>query len=248
MSERIWDQFLTEEDKQVFAVSGWGARAGFGKRPALVVVDVNYAFCGDKPEEPILESIKRWRNSCGPYAWKAVPVIRSLIDACHRKGVAVIYTTSDFSEDGWNRGSWEWKNARMGEDVSERRESERKPSEIVEEIAPGPSDIVIRKLKPSAFSGSPLKSYLTLLGADSIIVAGTTTSGCVRGTVIDAFSENLRVVVAEDACFDRAQASHAINLCDMNAKYADVVPSREIIEYIGGLPDGLFDLPQGVRR
>ena len=245
MAERIWERFLTEEDKQVFAVSGWGARAGYGKRPALVVVDVNYAFCGDKPEEPILESIKRWRNSCGPYAWKALPVIRALIDTCRSKGVPVIYTTSDFGDDGWNRGSWAWKNARMAEDTSSRRESPHKPADIMEEIAPGPSDIVIRKLKPSAFSGSPLKSFLTLLGADSIIVAGTTTSGCVRGTVMDAFSENLRVVVAEDACFDRAQSSHAINLCDMNAKYADVVPTQEVIGYIEGLPSGLFDLPKG---
>lgn len=244
MSERIWDKFLTAEDKEVLAVSGWGARAGYGTRPALVVVDVNYAFCGDQPDEPLLESIKRWRNSCGPYAWAALPVIRSLIDACRRKGVAVIYTTSDFGEDGWNRGSWEWKNARMGEDASRPRESNRKPSDIVDEIKPAPQDIVIRKLKPSAFSGSPLKSYLTLLGADSIIVAGTTTSGCVRGTVIDAFSENLRVIVAEDGCFDRAQSSHAINLCDMNLKYADVVPTREIIDYVAGLPDGLFKLPR----
>lgn len=248
MSERIWDKFLTAEDKDVLAVSGWGARAGYGKRPALVVVDVNYAFCGDQPDEPLLDSIKRWRNSCGPYAWAAVPVIRSLIDACREKGVAVIYTTSDFGEDGWNRGSWEWKNARMGEDASRPRESNRKPSDIVDEIAPAPQDIVIRKLKPSAFSGSPLKSYLTLLGADSIIVAGTTTSGCVRGTVIDAFSENLRVIVAEDGCFDRAQSSHAINLCDMDTKYADVVSAREIIDYITGLPDGLFKLPRGGGR
>ena len=128
-------------------------------------------------------------------AARGVPVIRSLIDACRRKGVAVIYTTSDFGEDGWNRGSWEWKNARTGEDVSRPRESNRKPSDIVDEITPAPQDIVIRKLKPSAFFGSPLTSYLTLLSADSIIVAGTTTSSCVRGTVIDAFSENLRVTL-----------------------------------------------------
>ena len=248
MSERIWDKFLTDEDKQVFATSGWGAHAGYGKRPALVVVDVNYAFCGDQPDEPILESIKRWRNSCGPYAWKAMPVIRSLIDTCRRKGVPVIYTTSGYREDGWDRGSWDWKNGRSGEDAARPRESNRKPADIVDEIAPAPQDIVIRKLKPSAFSGSPLKSYLTLLGADSIIVTGTTTSGCVRGTVIDAFSENLRVVVAEDGCFDRGQASHAINLCDMNAKYADVVPSHEVIEYVAGLPDGLFELPKPVSR
>ena len=245
MAERIWDRFLTEEDRQVLAASGYGARAGFGKRPALLVVDVNYAFCGDVPEEPLLESIKRWRNSCGPYAWKAMPAIRALIEACRAKGVAVIYTTSDLSDDGWNRGSWAWKSARMGEDSSKQRRSPHKPSDIVREIAPGPADIVIRKLKPSAFAGTPLRSYLTLLGADSVIVAGTTTSGCVRGTVLEAFNENLRVAVAEDACFDRAQASHAINLCDMDAKYADVVPSAEIVAYVKTLLDGLFRLPGG---
>jgi maleamate amidohydrolase len=68
MSERIWDRFLTERDKAVFAAGGFGARAGFGKRPALLVIDFNWAFCGEQPE-PILESIKRWRTSCGEEAW-----------------------------------------------------------------------------------------------------------------------------------------------------------------------------------
>ena len=64
MNERIWDKFLTERDKAVFAAGGFGARAGFGKRPALLVIDVNWAFCGERPEH-ILDSIKRWRTSCG---------------------------------------------------------------------------------------------------------------------------------------------------------------------------------------
>jgi hypothetical protein len=75
-----------------------------------------------------------------------------------------------------------------------------------------------------------MASYLTLLGCDSVIVTGTTTSGCVRATVLDAFSLNYRIALAEEGCFDRSQASHAINLCDMNAKYADVVKTS------GGAP------------
>jgi hypothetical protein len=71
MSDPIWAPFLTERDKQVFAASGYGARQGFGKRPAILVIDVNYNFCGDR-REPILESIKRWRNSCGAEAWDGV--------------------------------------------------------------------------------------------------------------------------------------------------------------------------------
>ena len=74
---------------------------------------------------------------------------------------------------------------------------------------------MIRKQKPSGFFGSNLASYLTLLGCDSLVVTGTTTSGCVRATVVDAFSLNYRVILAEEGCFDRSEASHAVSLCDM---------------------------------
>jgi maleamate amidohydrolase len=106
---------------------------------------------------------------------------------------------------------------------------------------------VVKKQKPSGFFGTNLASYLVLLGCDSLLVTGTTTSGCVRATVLDAFSNNYRCTVIEDGCFDRSQASHAINLCDMNAKYADVIKSDEAVTYMKALPDGLFDLPPGVQ-
>ena len=76
---RIWDQYLTERDKQVFKASGFGAKGGFGKRPALLIIDVSYGFAGDKPE-PILDSIKRWSNSCGAESWDAIAVIKSLAE------------------------------------------------------------------------------------------------------------------------------------------------------------------------
>ena len=84
MSEPVWNKFLTARDKAVFGNSGYGARQGFGKRPALLVIDVNYAFC-DERSMPILESIKRWRNSCGEDAWVAMPYLKSLIDKAHKK-------------------------------------------------------------------------------------------------------------------------------------------------------------------
>ena len=118
-------------------------------------------------------------------------------------------------------------------------------NEIVTPIAPAPQDIVVLKQKPSGFFGTNLTSYLTLLRCDSLIVTGTTTSGCVRATVLDAFSLNYRIAIAEEGCFDRSQASHAINLCDMNAKYADVVKTSEILCYLEGLAHGMFDLPNG---
>jgi nicotinamidase-related amidase len=245
MSEPIWNQFLTERDKAVFATSGYGARQGFGKRPALLIIDVNYAFCGDKPE-PILESIKKWRNSCGEDAWVALPYIRNLIDKARDKGLPVIYTTGERRDDLWDSGSWAWKNNRNNEDAASKTSmSNLDGNEIMAEIAPGPKDIIIYKQKPSGFFGSNLASYLTLLGCDSLIVTGTTTSGCVRASVLDAFSLNYRITLAEEGCFDRSQASHAINLCDMNAKYADVVKTSEVLSFFDTLPSGMFDLPKG---
>jgi len=233
MSEPIWNKFLTERDKAVFKTSGYGARGGFGKRPALLIIDVNYAFCDERPM-PILESIKRWRNSCGEDAWVAMPYLK-----------AVIYTTGVRREDNWDSGSWTWKNGRSDEDMTSKPATNVDGNDIVAEIAPGPQDIVVLKQKPSGFFGTNMASYLTLLGCDSVIVTGTTTSGCVRATVLDAFSLNYRIALAEEGCFDRSQASHAINLCDMNAKYADVVKTSEVLAYFDSLPNGMFDLPKG---
>jgi maleamate amidohydrolase len=244
MSEPIWNAFLTERDKAVFKASGYGARGGFAQRPALLVIDVNYAFCDERPL-PILESIKRWRNSCGEDAWIAMPYLKSLIDKARSKGIPVIYTTGVRRADNWDAGSWGWKNGRTVEDENERPGTSVDGNEIVAAIAPGPRDIVVFKQKPSGFFGTNMASYLTLLGCDSVIVTGTTTSGCVRATVLDAFSLNYRIAVAEEACFDRSQASHAINLCDMNAKYADVVSTAEVLEFFDKLAPNLFDLPKG---
>jgi len=101
-------------------------------------------------------------------------------------------------------------------------------------------DIVVRRQKPSAFFGTPLMSMLNEIHADSVLVAGTTTSGCVRASVIDAFSYNMKVSVVEECVFDRGQASHKINLFDMAMKYADVISLKETIDYIRGLPDNLY--------
>ncbi len=245
MAERVWDKFLTERDKDVFRTSGYGAHAGYGKKPALLIIDVNYNFCGDK-REPILESIKLWRNSCGEDAWDALPVIRRLIDKCHEKGIPVIYSTGEDHDDLWYRGAWAHKNRRTAEDIEAPapRQTNRPGTDIMDEIAPAPQDIVIRKLKPSVFHGTPLMGFINDLGADSLIVTGTTTSGCVRASVLDAFSENLRCTLVEEGCFDRSQASHAINLCDMHAKYADVVPAEDALAFIETIDED-YNMPSG---
>jgi len=232
-----WDDILTPRDKEVFALSGFGKRAGFGQRPALLIIDVNYNFVGDKPE-PILESVKRFRTSCGEEGWQGVYNIRELLIEARKKHLPTFYTTAE--ENRSNRvtiGGWQAKSSRSHEDMTDAWEE---TNAIVAEIAPQTGDILVHKQKPSAFFGTPLMSMLTEVHADTLLVTGTTTSGCVRASVIDAFSYNLKVSVVEECVFDRGQASHKINLFDMAMKYADVIPLKEAIDYIRGLPDNLF--------
>lgn len=242
--ERIWTRFLTDQDKRVIEAAGFGALAGFGARPALIIVDVTYGFTGDRPQ-PILDSIRRWSHSCGEVSWPAIARIGTLAEAFRAKRLPVIYTAGEARADNWDAGSWAWKNIRTTETAA-RPAVLPDPNDIVAEIAPQAQDVVIRKLKPSGFFGTNLLSFLVLLGCDSIVLTGTTTSGCVRATAVDAFSNNLRVAVAEDGCFDRAEVSHAVSLFDMHAKYADVVPSSAILEHVASLRDDLFPgLPSG---
>jgi maleamate amidohydrolase len=234
----VWESFLTDRDKEVFGNAGYNARGGFGKRPAIVVVDVNYAFCGHK-DEPILDSIRTWRNSCGEDAWVALPYIQMMLAAAREQHVPVFFTTGqDRRPDGFDAGGWNRKNTRAGDDQGVPN---IRGNAIMNEIAPLSSEIVIEKLKPSAFYGTPLTGYLIDLGVDSLLICGTTTSGCVRASVIDAFSLNFKVSVVEECTFDRGQASHAINLFDMNAKYADVISTDEAVNYLKKIDKGMYD-------
>jgi maleamate amidohydrolase len=233
----VWDDVLSDRDRQIFAAAGWGRRAGYGKRPAIMVIDVNYNFCGDK-REPILESIKRWHFSCGERAWDGIDAIRKILNVARRKRLPVFYTTNPRREDGFDLGVWTLKGTRSDEEVDVLG---HKGNEIVAEVAPLPGDVFIEKRKPSAFFGTPLMSYLTNAGADSLILTGTTTSGCVRASAVDALSYDLRVTIPEEAVFDRGELSHKMSLFDLHMKYVDVTDLADVLVYLESLEAGLFD-------
>lgn len=228
----IWDDVISETERKIYEIGGWGKRMGFGQRPAVVVVDVNYDFVGDKPE-PILESIKRWRFSCGDVGWRGVTAIHELLQVARQKNVPIIYTTVEHRPDALDYGRDRDKNFRTGESTSL---PDAKGPQIPDEIAPTTTDIVISKKKASAFFGTPLASYLIDLNIDTLLVAGVSTSGCVRATVVDGHAYNFRVCVVEEATFDRSEAAHKVNLFDMHMKYADVVSLGETKKYLGQLP------------
>lgn len=241
MTTRIWDKFLTERDKKVYAAAGYGKRGGFGKRPALFIIDVQYNFCGDKPED-ILEGLKQYRTHCGPEAWKAVEHIVPLLELARAKNIPVFYTESARRPDMIDSGVQVGKNHRGKEKTSTEGTH---ATETVAPLAPRPQDIRIGKRKPSCFFGTIFISHLNFFDVDTLILTGCTTSGCLRATAVDAYSYNFKVVIPEETAFDRFEASHAINLFDLNCKYADVIPSAEVKDYLSGL-DVRTDLPTGV--
>ena len=160
-----------------------------------------------------------------------------LLEEARKKHLPIFFTTGHGEEDSVAFGRWHGKNSRGTEDFDDLA---KKGNEIVKEIAPEKGEVVVRKQKPSAFFGTPLMSMLNEVHADTVLVTGTTTSGCVRASVIDAFSYNYNVAVVEECTFDRGQASHKINLFDMHMKYADVVSLEETLDYVRGLPDNLY--------
>lgn len=154
MSEPIWSKFLTDADREILSESGWASRAGFGKRPVVMVVDVSYAFTSDRPE-PVLDSIRRGLPmSCSEQAWRAIPPTKKLIAAGRAKGLPIIYTTgTTFRPDFWDVGAWAWKMGRLNEameDVPAER-ANLDGTAINAEIAPEPQDLLIKKPMPSAF-------------------------------------------------------------------------------------------------
>lgn len=224
MASKIWDAFISERDRKVFKAAGYGVEATKPARPALVLIGFN----------------KRHLEGPDAVSGASEAMNRAAVLArhCRARGLPVIHVTGATRPDGWDRPQ-EDGVAAGADPVGDNA--------FVTTMRPEPRDIVIRRQAPSAFFDSDLMSFLNLLGADGLILAGGQTAGAVRATAIDAFSLNLRVVIADDACFDPWQASHAIALCDLDAKYADPTPVDALLPWIDALPDNAFSLPAGAR-
>lgn len=223
----IWEKYLDERDSKIYSGAGLGTMYGIGKKPALLIVDVQYGFTGYGPEE-IEVAIKTYPTSCGTASWEAIPHIRRVLETVREKALPVIYTIIEGSKSSDND-----RVAIKGQifDHPLLLEGE-KGTKVVEELAPVNGEVILSKKKPSAFFGTPLVSLLTAKGVDSVIVTGCTTSGCVRATVVDAFSNNYKVVVPEECVFDRGITTHAINLFDIQQKYGDVIPVEQVISLL----------------
>jgi nicotinamidase-related amidase len=151
----------------------------------------------------------------------AAHAIRRLMDVANEQGIRGYYSRSI-------KGDHPCKTGRWG-DVSQFNQTEE-AVQITEILQPTQDDVVFEKYKPSIFFGTQLVGMLNFDNIDTVIVTGMTTSGCVRATVVDAFSHNFRVIIPEECVADRSNISHEVTLFDMDMKYADVMQLDDVIE------------------
>jgi maleamate amidohydrolase len=145
------------------------------------------------------------------------------------RALPVAHTRVVYAEDGADASVFALKAPRL------LMLTEHHPAgQFVPELTPAAGELIVRKTQASGFFGTGLAPWLTLRGADTVVVAGCTTSGCVRATVVDALSLNFRTIVAQDCVGDRAQGPHEANLFDMGQKYADVLDRDDIIAALQG--------------
>jgi maleamate amidohydrolase len=227
--ERVWDRFLTEQDKAHVALKP-PRPVGFGKKPALLLIDLYRWVFGDQPQ-PVLEAIKTWPGSCGMAAWNAIPHIQTLLKTAREVRIPIIHVTglAGANVDQWSFRRDRDRNSTLSAEALERRQHK---FDIIDEVEPLPGEAVLKKLSPSAFWGTPLVGHLNQLGIDTVITCGESTSGCVRASVVDGTTYRFRMIVVEEGVFDRHEACHAVNLFDMNQKYADVLPLNDVINYL----------------
>lgn len=234
----IWDDLLTDTEREVIERGGYGKRRGFGRHPALVMIDCQYNHIG--ADKPILEQIAEWPSGAGEAGWRVVEAIQPLLARFRELERPIVYTRYCHSAQGARFDAF---GRKRGKDLSAFTDG-APGTRIVEALAPRAGELVIDKVHASAFYGTALLSYVIGLGVDTLLVAGVSTSGCVRATAVDAVSMNFNVAVLSDCVTDRIPASHKTSLLDLWMKYTDVVDSGEATRYLDGLSAEAGDLSE----
>ncbi len=200
---------MTEDLQSSYERAGYHHRLGFGRKPALLLIDFVQAYF--EPTSPLFAGVDA-----------ALACALRLRDLARRAGLPVILTRVVLHPGGLDGGIFYRKVPAL-----RCMEAGNPLGNFASGLVPAPDDLVLVKQYPSAFFGTSLASTLTANGIDTVLLTGLTTSGCVRATCVDAMSHGFRPVVVREACGDRAAGPHEANLFDMDAKYADVVEEAE---------------------
>ena len=222
MSDEIREALekIFSADSDVYQQRGFQRRVGFGRRPALVHIDLANAWT--RPGHAF---------SCEGME-TIIPAVQALNEAGRAKGIPIVYTTTAYSNvDGPNSDMGLWVHKIPVELLAVGTEA----VEIDSRIAPRENEPVIVKKRASGFHGTHLSSYLNAQGVDTVIITGVTMAGCVRHTTEDAIAEGFRPIVVRDAVGDRVPGVVEWNLFDIDAKFGDVEPLERALDYLAGI-------------
>jgi len=218
--DHCWKDIVTDEILEIY--KAYERETFIGKRPAILAIDLYNASYKGGPK-PVIELQDEYPSSCGEYAWAAIEPTKRLFAIARELGIPIIYTTRDSHTVAPKTiGSTNRKLKNITDDAYE----------MFEAFAPQPEDIIIYKSRASAFFGTPLPAYLNQMGIDSLIVCGESVSGCVRASVVEAYSYGYHVTVVEECCYDRSLLSYKVNMFDLHHKYADVMCIDEAMEHL----------------
>ncbi|HZP40863.1 MAG TPA: isochorismatase family protein [Candidatus Binatia bacterium] len=228
-TEGRWGEL--EATQRLYASRGIGERVGFGARPAVLVVDFQRGLT-----DPAASAL-------GARLDDEIAACRRLLDTARAARVPIHYTTTAYGAAPGDGGPFRRKLPRLA-DLREGTPL----VDIDPRLARRPTETVWAKRGASAFFGTALAAALTAAGVDTVLVAGCTTSGCIRASVVDACQHGFRAIVVREAVGDRARAPHEANLFDMDAKYGDVVPLRAALAFLGALRAPRVASASGERR
>jgi nicotinamidase-related amidase len=222
MTVQPWTEVLDDETRALLAERP--DRPGLGKRPALIAVDL-YDLVYDGGARPVHELMDDYPASCGEFAWNALPATVDLYAVLRRAGIPIVHVTYD------TRAETDPK--RVHPTNRKRRQPDLSLYKIKGELTPLEGELVVYKKRASAFFGTPLCAYLNEMMIDSVILIGESTSGCLRSSVVEAWSYGYPVTVVADSVFDRHGFINKVNLLDLHLKYATVMPYSALAAEIG---------------
>lgn len=228
----MWDALLTPEDRAVIERGRWAQRAGFGERPALLLIDCQYYMTGIRGAP---DNARKYPLACGEAAFAATDQMARLLKASRAAGIPVFFTRYVVDPVNDDVGMFHRK---IGAGVGRGENlyfAGTHGAEIVDELKPLPTEIVIDKKKYSPFFGTPLLSLLIDRRVDTCIIVGGSTSNCVRAGAVDSTQYNFFTIVPEEAVYDRLPIAHTMNLFDINRSYGDVLPVEEVLAYLAGI-------------
>lgn len=214
-----WIDLMGEEELEGYRKFGLGQRVGFGKKLAVLVVDMNNIYVDDK-----------YSAAYGTLVKDAVVGTSKLLKAAREAGVQVFYVKPGRQ----NAALIGMQGIKWGT-IADPANHTAEGADFPEAIKPQEGDIVFQKAKSSAFFETPFRAMLQHFGIDGLIICGISTSGCVRAAVMDAFYCNYRVVIPEQCCGDRSPKAHEYNLFDMDMKYGDVMNLDDVVAHLNSL-------------